>query len=151
MAPGLNTQKRFLVRLSLVTGSTLATIIGAQGLLALDSQIAAAQAQVIPVTASDPTLNTTSSAQAAAGQTTANQAAPGFVIVRRNGEVDSIQNGQVQVIRPPQPNALAAPAPQIIQGNNQANTQQNNQQSFQVQQPQQQTFGFPFGFTRSSR
>ena len=38
MASGLNTQKRFLVRLSLVTGSTLATIVGAQGLLALDGE-----------------------------------------------------------------------------------------------------------------
>jgi hypothetical protein len=152
MASGLNTQKRFLVRLSLVTGSTLATIIGAQGLLALDGQIATAQAQVTTVTASDPVLNTnqaqTAADQAATSQnsstqTATGQAAPGFVVIRRNGEVDSIQNGQVQVIRPPQPSELAAPAPQIIQS--------APQQSFQTSQPQQQTFGFPFSFTRSSR
>ena len=80
-------------------------------------------------------------------QSATGQAAPGFVIIRRNGEVESIQNGQVQVIRPPQPSELAAPAPQIIQGSSPA----ASQPSIQAAAPQQPVFQFPFAVTRSSR
>lgn len=36
MASGMNSTKRFLVRTSLITGSTIATIVGAQSLATLD-------------------------------------------------------------------------------------------------------------------
>lgn len=97
----LNPSRKFVVRLSIATGATLSTLIGAQTLALMD----------VPKTASVPTAP---SVQASAATATAPNAAPQIVIVRNAGSpvapVTAIPRRVVQP-PPPAPESDIAPAP----------------------------------------
>ncbi len=142
-AAKLNATKRFAVRMSLVTGSTLATIIGAQSLAMLDEQAFSAlitpEAAQVEQATSNVTLadsftlqNSVPTAANAAvtseATATANPvpAAPSIVILRRPGQIapvtvqptaapaQAVQSAPVQ-IAPPAPVQIAPPAPVVVQ------------------------------------
>jgi hypothetical protein len=117
--------KRFAVRLSLVTGSTLATIIGAQSLASLDKQAGAVPDPTTPMV-SDPQLQ--SSFSTIGGQlpkssdvtNTENNssvihAAPTITILRRPGQVGASAASSTTSIKPPTPIQIAPPEPIIVQ------------------------------------
>lgn len=137
MPPGkLNTTKRFAVRLSLVTGSTLATIVGAQSLASLNKLPAATSDPVLPAAVD---LQTQAMGTAVPIQIVGDDgqrvsipaspaaipvhAAPVITILRHPGQAGAgSQSGQAQTyvpsnvgIKPPDPVQLAAPAPVIVQ------------------------------------
>lgn len=132
MAAGMNATRRFLIRLSLVTGSTVATIVGAQSLASLEV-IPTAEAldlpggetvvvdpvqALIPTTSPDAALLATDSS--VSGE--AVHAAPSITILRHPGQTGSSgpsnENMALasQNIRPPSPQQLAAPNPIVVQG-----------------------------------
>jgi hypothetical protein len=89
----LTTSKRFLVRLSLVTGSTMATIIGAQSLASLDLQ---------------STGQTAVEAALPVDTSTAAEVAPTITIIRHDGDddvisVDEDDTASAVTIAPPSP------------------------------------------------
>ncbi|WP_119070643.1 hypothetical protein [Aggregatilinea lenta] len=88
----LTTSKRFLVRLSLVTGSTLAAIIGAQSLASLDLQSTSRAVEAAQ------TVDTS----------TAAQVAPTITIIRHDADdtvlsVDEDDSAATVTIAPPVP------------------------------------------------
>ncbi len=120
MAPNkLNSTKRFAVRLSLVTGSTLATIIGAQSLAALDRTSAPSQDVVSPALAqlqpqsfnSDPAASNSLSGNTIPGS------APVITILRHlgDGESDDDSSRNTTVIQPPSPVQISPPSPVVVQ------------------------------------
>ncbi|GAB4575159.1 MAG: hypothetical protein Kow0077_25300 [Anaerolineae bacterium] len=149
-ASGLTPQKRFMVRLSLVTGSTLATIVGAQSLIALDAppepvdglnvpavvipepDVAAPQQQATPLQGLLP-VPTGESAQPSLSPTVSN-AAPAITILRHppaqsapvtaGVPATSSTSPQQVSIQPPAPVELAPPAPVVVQAPAQVIVQQ---------------------------
>jgi hypothetical protein len=107
----LTSTKRFAVRLSLVTGSTLATIIGAQNLAAVDKPITATPDPAVTSPQLQPAppdiSSVTSSANAA-------HAAPSITILRRPGQAGANTTSNV-TIQPPAPVQITAPDPVIVQ------------------------------------
>jgi hypothetical protein len=111
----LTSTKRFAVRLSLVTGSTLATIIGAQNLAAIDKSVTATPDPAVTspelqpaLTAAPPDISSvTSSANAA-------HVAPSITILRRPGQAGANTTSNV-AIQPPDPIQITAPDPVIVQ------------------------------------
>ena len=131
---GIDRSKRIIVRTALITGSTIATVIGAQSLAILDQvQLGAASGADATVASADQTQTSTSSV--------VTNAAPNIVILRHPGETSSstqtttAQGSSGPVIRPPSPVEVTAPT--ITQ-----------QQSSPAVVTQQQTFWVPR--TRSS-
>jgi hypothetical protein len=115
MAPNkLNSTKRFAVRLSLVTGSTLAAIIGAQSLAALDrttapsQNVAQAQQQLF-----DPNATTSNSLSG----DTALRSAPVITILRHFGEEgeNESSSSSTTTIQPPSPVQVSPPSPVVVQ------------------------------------
>jgi hypothetical protein len=99
--------KRFAVRSALVTGTTLATIIGAQALASYD----AASFSKTPPAVIQPQF-----AGSIQSYTEVPAVAPNIVILRHAGQTTqqgspSIVNPQVAVIQPPNPVQVAAPQP----------------------------------------
>lgn len=123
----LTSTKRFAVRLSLVTGSTVATIIGAQSLAALDQRPASTPDTAFPVINQDvpQTVKALPSVDIPAVKTPdqpAAHAAPLITIVRHPGQASSTVSAQVQAsssgpvaIKPPDPVRIAPPDPIIVQ------------------------------------
>lgn len=114
----LTSNKRFLVRISLITGSTLATIIGAQSLASLNSRNTDSSLPTVTNPAPTftnqavPTLTFDANAPIV-------HAAPSIAILRRPGQsnaqtANSEQPAGNQIV-PPNPVVLAAPAPIIVQ------------------------------------
>ena len=130
----LNATKRFAVRMSLVTGSTLATIIGAQSLALLDEQAFSTLLTPEAVNVAPQTTNDTfGAALTATPSITATSdpiaAAPNIAILRRPGQIapvsapttapaaasaQAVQSAPVQ-IAPPAPAQIAPPAPVVVQ------------------------------------
>lgn len=100
MAAGLNSTKRFLVRLSLITSSTIATIVGAQSLAVMDRPSVPQQNMVV---SNGPTVP---------------QAPPSIVILRHPGQIalnDTQSAAQLGVVvQPPQAITIAPPSPVIV-------------------------------------
>lgn len=115
MAAGLNSTKRFLVRLSLITSSTMATMVGAQSLAVMDRQ---------PDNISVPQPNVVVS-----NNTAVPQAPPSIVILRHPGQASTASNSAQPaaqtgvVVQPPQPVTIAPPSPVIVSAPVQAVTQ----------------------------
>ncbi len=133
MATGMTSTRRFIVRLSLVTGSTLATIIGAQSLASFDGQAlvtggtaeAASPVQAFIPEAAAPELQPTqninvpeaSSGQFAADQSGIVHAPPAITILRHPGQATTTaasSSAAVQ-IQPPSPVEVAPPPPVVVQ------------------------------------
>ncbi len=122
----LTSSKRFAVRVSLVTGSTLAVIIGAQSLASLDKKTANVPDISAPVVV-DPSLlpSDTSSLEnrSLIATPTSNtpgitvHAAPVITILRHPGQSGGTTSAQPSVssIKPPDPVQLAAPEPIVVQ------------------------------------
>ncbi len=124
--PNPDRARRLLVRTALITGSTVATVIGAQGLAMLDRQTAA---NITPGEAADNLVSAVSSgaaiqsgatpAQEIAGLTAQHNivhAAPSIIILRQPGKTVAERSpNQQPIIQPPNPVQLAAPPPIIIQ------------------------------------
>ncbi|MFN8376450.1 MAG: hypothetical protein U0694_26710 [Anaerolineae bacterium] len=93
--------KRFLVRTSLITGSTMATILGAQSLAVLD--LNTMQADTVEVQPADTT--------------TVSSAAPGLIIIRHSADdtVKSASNLSNTVVTAPNPVVVRPPDPVIVQ------------------------------------
>ena len=120
MASGMTAAKRFVVRTSLVTGSTLALVMGAQALVTVDVQNA-------PVVQSSTTqiadtISTTTSVAAPTAAQTIIHAAPNIVILRHPSQANTLTaNNTVQqaapnnVVQLPRPVAVQPPAPIIVQ------------------------------------
>jgi hypothetical protein len=116
----MTSSKRFAVRTALVTGTTLATIIGAQALASLDETAfsktppaSVAPAEISAQANSAPVFSTTPQAPAAA---------PNIVILRHASKRSSVtapvpqtntgaSNSQAVIIQPPNPVQVAAPQP----------------------------------------
>ena len=136
MAP-MDRPKRMLVRTSLVAGSTVATLIGAQTLITVDQQnfaLKAAANTTIQVQAQNTALpQKVQQVQATVTQAVVHalptiqivHVAPSITIVRQAGQANN-QVAQIVaaqptvlptqiVIKPPVPVQVAAPAPIIIQ------------------------------------
>jgi len=137
----LTSTKRFAVRLSLVTGGTLATMIGAQSLASLDKRPAAVPnpatpainqqvpdiPQALPAVAVDAASATTLAPTTQGNGPVVSHAAPQITILRHPGQITSSgaatpQSAPVQpnamanaVIKPPEPVQIAPPAPIIVQ------------------------------------
>jgi hypothetical protein len=137
----LTSTKRFAVRLSLVTGGTLATMIGAQSLASLDKRPAAvpdpatpAMNQQIPeIPRALPAVAANAASATRLAPTTkgngpvASHAAPQITILRHPGQVSSggaptppssptQPNAMASAaIKPPEPVQIAPPAPIIVQ------------------------------------
>jgi hypothetical protein len=137
----LTSTKRFAVRMSLVTGSTLATIIGAQSLSSLDKHTPAVTDPAVPVIDPQPpdlprALPATTIDAAPAktlvptstdSDPAAVHAAPQITILRHPGQANSVgevtpQSAPTQPsamasasIKPPAPVEVAPPAPIIVQ------------------------------------
>ncbi|MCB9437645.1 MAG: hypothetical protein H6673_11770 [Anaerolineales bacterium] len=118
---GMTATKRFIIRTSLITGSTLATIFGAQSLAALDTHLFATNANA---NTTAPMALPQSVTVAAPSPTSApRQAEPSIVILRRQGQSSSSTTTQaasgssapVVSIQPPAPMQVQAPAPVIVQ------------------------------------
>lgn len=108
--------RKLLVRTFLVTGSTVATIIGAQTLVALDERTFANAADV----SADAALlgNSTQAITNAAPGTTINRAAPSIVILRQGQQTPQVVPNAPTVQLQQQPQ-ISVPQPQL-----QMNTQQ---------------------------
>ncbi len=105
MASGMSSTKRFLVRLSLVTGSTMATIIGAQSLAMLDTAKGVQTAQQQDAAAVQNT-NTRS---------TFVQAAPPTITILRHSSNGIVSRESVQAaVQPPQAVTIAPPSPVVV-------------------------------------
>jgi len=136
MAP-MDRPKRMLVRTSLVAGSTVATLIGAQTLITVDQQnfaLKAAANTTIQVQAQNTALpQKVQQVQATVTQAVVHalptiqivHVAPSITIVRQSGQANN-QVAQIVasqptvlptqiVIKPPVPVQVAAPAPIIVQ------------------------------------
>lgn len=115
--------RKLLVRTALVTGTTVATLFGAQTLALMDTQtfseILTPEAVTNPAdTFAEPDIFVVSPTTTV----TIQRAAPSVTILRRPGStVTDAQatapqsNGTSLVIQPPSPVVLAAPAPVIVQ------------------------------------
>jgi hypothetical protein len=111
----LTSTKRFAVRLSLVTGSTLATIIGAQSLASIDKLITASPDPAVTSPELQPAL--TSAPPNGSGVTPSADAAhvaPAITILRRPGQTGANTTSNVN-IQPPAPVQITAPDPVIVQ------------------------------------
>lgn len=118
--------RKLLIRTALATGSTIATLLGAQNLALLDSALF----QPTTLLPAEPAATTITSTLVPA-QTTPDliiqQAAPNFVILRHanpsgnssaapvNVQSNTAQTDGRVVFQPPVPNALAAPSPIVVQ------------------------------------
>lgn len=113
----LTSTKRFAVRLSLVTGSTLAAIIGAQSLASLDRKTSSAPDITAPVII-DPSLAQPSvglpstGTQSLSAKDAAVHAPPVITILRHSSQNTAPANAS---IKPPEPVQIAAPQPIIVQ------------------------------------
>jgi hypothetical protein len=111
----LTSTKRFAVRLSLVTGSTLATIIGAQSLASVDRHLTATPDPAVTSPQVEPALNTVPPViSGVTPSATAVHAAPSITILRRPGQAGASANTSV-AIQPPAPVEITAPQPVIVQ------------------------------------
>jgi hypothetical protein len=121
----LTSSKRFLVRVSLVTGSTLATIIGAQSLAALNNQDTNTTPPTAPRSSPLGLTNQVMPTLALTPGATAVHAAPSITILRRPGQTNAQNanstNGGLQpqsagiVIAPPVPVQIALPEPVVVE------------------------------------
>ncbi len=146
MAP-LDRPKRMLVRTTIVAGSTVATLIGAQTLITVDSQnlvlnntsSSAVEAQIQSTATEIPQLPQPTATVVVRALPTIQivHVAPSISIVRQSGQVSdqaaqtvAAQPTSVQaqvVIQPPVPVQVEPPAPVVVQqqsSNTQANTAQ---------------------------
>lgn len=167
MAAGMNATKRFFIRLSLVTGSTLATIIGAQSLASLEAlptseappPPADTTASNAPVQAWTPTPGEPSAALIASDAPTGTpvHAAPSITILRHPGQTGSSPSASAGnmalaasssgVIQPPNPQQATAPDPVIVQQPGQVIVQQ----AAPIAPPQAAPAAAPAPQTRTSR
>lgn len=123
----LTTPKRIAVRTALVTGTTLATVLGAQALVSLDE---AALSQSTPAAVVPADLTTQSANEVFVLQPAATSsvpaAAPNIVILRHAGSQGSASQPAVQssvttgstpnvAIQPPNPVQVAPPSPVVQQ------------------------------------
>ncbi len=124
---GMTAAKRFIIRISLITGSTLATIIGAQSLAALDS----GQFSSDSTSSNPPSLPPTSIQTQPTEENTEKtdimprQAAPNIVILRRPGQTSSIGGNSSEsgsstaitgvTVQPPSPVQVAPPPAVVVQ------------------------------------
>lgn len=118
MASNMTSAKKFIVRTSLVTGSTLAVIVGAQTLIGVDLQKSAATPQPqIDQIAQSPTTTTQLPAAAIPNQTIVN-AAPNVVILRRPSQsgitAQSSNSGAVVQRQTIAPVSIQPPSPVAI-------------------------------------
>jgi hypothetical protein len=116
----MTSTKRFAVRTALVTGTTLATIIGAQALASLD-ETAFSQTPPAMVAPAELSLQSTDGVVfPSASQSPA--AAPNIVILRHAGQAPSVSitapqtntspvRPQTTVIQPPSPVQVTVPQP----------------------------------------
>ena len=110
----MDRSKKLLVRTALVTGSTVATLIGAQSLALLDQRSFAVEAQ----TAAVPTVEAVQLQQATATTEIIHEA-PSIVILRGSTAqqataVPAATNNTTTVILPPSPQ-VAASSPVVVQ------------------------------------
>lgn len=119
---GMTATKRFIIRTSLITGSTLATIFGAQSLAALDTQLFATNANANTADPAAPmTLPQSVTVAAPSPTSEPRQAEPSIVILRRQGQSStttqaaSSSSAPVVSIQPPAPIQVQAPAPVVVQ------------------------------------
>lgn len=120
---GMTATKRFIIRTSLITGSTLATILGAQSLAALDTSLFATNANAnTPATnpAAPMALPETVTVAVPSPTSEPRQAEPSIVILRRTGQTTTSTTAQassapVVSIQPPAPVQVQAPAPVVVQ------------------------------------
>jgi hypothetical protein len=111
----LTSTKRFAVRLSLITGSTLATIIGAQSLASVDRHLTTTPDLAVVSPPVEPAL--TAAPPIVSGVTPSVDAAhvaPSITILRRPGQAGANATSNV-AIQPPAPVEIAAPDPVIVQ------------------------------------
>lgn len=122
----LTSTKRFAVRISLVTGSTLAVIIGAQSLASLDDKVASiSEPDAVAPVVIDPSLLQpgTSPVDNRLLQPPSDQAAtdtvhvpPVITIMRHPGQSSGTTSVQGSAsIKPPDPIQLTAPQPIVVQ------------------------------------
>lgn len=112
--------RKLLVRSALVTGTTIATLVGTSNLAMLDAR--ALQATLTPIaTANEVALTTATSLQQAdasiinaAPEITIQHAAPTITILRQAGSSQQIASANNTVIQPPQPAEIAAPDPIVM-------------------------------------
>jgi hypothetical protein len=112
--------RKLLIRTALVTGTTVATLFGAQTLAVMDTEVLT---EVLTPTASEIMLDSESDSIPQSESFVIQRAAPSVTILRRAGTVRTVdgQNAASQantsgmVILPPSPITLADPAPIIVQ------------------------------------
>lgn len=129
MASGITPTKRFVVRTSLVTGSTLALIVGAQALVSVDLQNKSAEQSATTQIAESSTVLQTQPLMPPTQAVIS--AAPNIVILRHPSEAKPItsnnsnqppiharpvQPAPSALIQPPQPVVVPAQGPVVIQG-----------------------------------
>jgi hypothetical protein len=110
----LTSTKRFAVRLSLVTGSTLATIIGAQSLASVDRHITATPDPAVTSPQVEPAVTAPSVVSGVTPFANAPHVAPSITILRRPGQANANATSNV-AIEPPAPIQITAPEPVIVQ------------------------------------
>jgi hypothetical protein len=131
MASGLNSQKRFALRFTLITGSTLSAIIGAQSLISLENQDTLSEVFLTPaadIEAVSPVLATQEGAQQSAlllvgtpltSQSVEEQveptpitarAAPSITVLRHSGQLPAAS----APVSAAAPASVAAPASQPV-------------------------------------
>lgn len=118
---GMTATKRFIIRTSLITGSTLATIFGAQSLAALDTHLFATNASANTSSPAAPVALPQSVTIATPSPTSEpRQTEPSIVILRRPGQtttqaLSSASSAPVVAIQPPAPVQVQAPVPVVVQ------------------------------------
>lgn len=117
----MTSSTRFAVRTALVTGTTLATIVGAQALVSLDESSLSKTPQAV-VAPAELTTQPTGSAPSLQPPIDVPAVAPNIVILRHAGQVPAIQNvvpetnadpanRQSITIQPPNPVQVVVPQP----------------------------------------
>lgn len=125
MATNMNRPKRMLVRVTLVTGTTVATLIGAQTLALMDRQSLLGTNNAANSNTPQPTLNSPlmPTTMSVSPTIEIQHVAPSITILRQPGQVvaqpaspQSSGNMPAQAaIQPPSPVQINAPAPIVVQ------------------------------------
>ncbi|MBI1276658.1 MAG: hypothetical protein GC179_00885 [Anaerolineaceae bacterium] len=109
MTSGMTPLKRFAVRATLVVGSTMATIVGAETLATLDIK----PTSILPANPADTAVIT----PAIESTKTVISSAPTIVIIRHspvNNPVPKVTNSTPINIQPPRPITIVQPPPVVI-------------------------------------
>lgn len=112
--------RKLLIRSAMVTGTTIATLVGTSNLAMLDAR--ALQATLTPSdTANDAALITESAPQSVdtdifntSPTITISHTAPSITILRQSGSSQQIASANNTVIQPPQPAEIAPPDPIVM-------------------------------------